>query len=437
MIEKVLEIARAASDAAPPSGDPRYPRFAAVVAESLEHRWHDVLDANNADLDAARNAGLTPAVVERMRLTDRHREALVDLTHRVRDDLPAVTAPGPETTGIGGSRARQVARPLGVLLMVYESRPMVTLDSAVLGVCTGNAVLLRGGSECVRANGVLAELIADALREADLPEGMAQVLLDVDRARLRELLRRDDAIDVLVPRGGSGLVDYCRTASRVPVIAGGAGVNHLYVHSTADVALAVDLALDSKLPDPAGCTAVEMLLLDEAVADAFFDDLANRVDEPDVRALVLRVTGETRVRLPRALGDALEVHDLGGNDDGREFLDTTLAVRVVAGIAEAVDHVRRFGTGHTDGIVARSTRASEEFCARVDSAAVVVNGSLRLHDGPSLGLGPEIAISTGRLHVRGPVGLGSLLSRSWVVQGAGAVRFRAVAASGRETGDAR
>ncbi|WNV85125.1 glutamate-5-semialdehyde dehydrogenase [Umezawaea sp. Da 62-37] len=431
MIEKILEIARAASEAAPPVGDPAYPLFAATAAELLQRRWGEVLDANDADLAAAVAAGSAPAMVERMRLTDQHREALVELTHRVCADLPGVTAPGPETEGIGGSRAHQVARPLGVLLMVYESRPMVTLDSAVLAVCTGNAVLLRGGSECLRANGVLAELISDALRARNLPEGLAQVLLDTDRAQLRDLLRRDDAIDVLVPRGGAGLVDYCRTASRVPVIAGGAGVNHLYVHSTADIALAVRLVLDSKLPDPAGCTALEMLLLDEDVADGFFAELVEHVDEPDVRTLMLRLTEETGQRLPQALEEALEVQELAANDDGREFLDPTLAVRVVPGIAEAVRHVRRFGTGHTDGIVARSRRASEEFCARVDSAAVVVNGSLRLHDGPSLGMGPEIAISTGRLHVRGPVGLDSLLSRSWVVQGAGAVRFRTGGTEGK------
>ncbi|MET8762928.1 glutamate-5-semialdehyde dehydrogenase [Lentzea sp. NPDC004782] len=424
MIETIVSNARRAADAAPPVGDPAYTAFADAVRGHLEECWDEVLAANEADVRSARDAGLSPAMAERMGLTGAHRDAVVELTRRVAKDLPEVTAPGPEVRGAGRSRARLVARPLGVLLMVYESRPMVTLDSAVLAVCAGNAVLLRGGSECRGCNAVLAGVIASALRESGLPEHLAQVLLDTDRAGLRELMKRDDAIDVLLPRGGAGLVSYCRTASRIPVIAGGAGVNHLYAHSSADPDEAVRLVLDSKLPDPAGCTALEMLLLDEGLADGFFSALIGQLHEPDVRELVLRVPAEVSERLPAELTGALEVLELAGNDDGREFLDTTLGVRVVSGVDEAVRHVRRFGTGHTEGVVARSAEVIDHFTAHVDAAAVVVNGSLRLHDGPTMGAGPEIAISTGRLHVRGPVGLAALLTRSWVVDGGGAVRFR-------------
>lgn len=424
MIETIVSNARRAADAAPPVGDPAYTFFADAVRRRLEERWDEVLAANEADVRSARDAGLSPAMAERMGLTGAHRDAVVELTRRVAKDLPEVTAPGPEVRGAGRSRARLVARPLGVLLMVYESRPMVTLDSAVLAVCTGNAVLLRGGSECRGCNAVLADVIASALREAGLPEHLAQVLLDTDRAGLRELIKRDDAIDVLLPRGGTGLVSYCRTASRIPVIAGGAGVNHLYAHSSADPDEAVRLVLDSKLPDPAGCTALEMLLLDEGLADGFFSALIGRLHEPDVRGLVLRVPAEVSRRMPAELTGVLEVRELAENDDGREFLDTTLGVRLVSGVDEAVRHVRRFGTGHTEGVVARSTEVIDHFTAHVDAAAVVVNGSLRLHDGPTMGAGPEIAISTGRLHVRGPVGLAALLTRSWVVDGGGTIRFR-------------
>ncbi|MEU4744643.1 glutamate-5-semialdehyde dehydrogenase [Actinosynnema sp. NPDC023658] len=424
MIESFVQNARRAADAAPPVTDPAYPLFAAAVRRRLVERWDEVLAVNEEDVRAALDAGHPSAMVDRMRLTAAHRDAIVELTRRVREDLPQVTAPGPEVRGVGRSRAHLVARPLGVLLMVYESRPMVTLDSAVLAVCTGNAVLLRGGSECRRCNAVLAEVVTAALRDSGLPEHLAQVLLDTDRAQLRELMKRDDEIDVLLPRGGAGLVSYCRTASRIPVIAGGAGVNHLYAHSSADPGEAVRLVLDSKLPDPAGCTALEMLLLDEAVADDFFTALGGHLDEPDVRQLALRTPAEVAKRLPDDVTRALEVRELADNDDGREFLDTTLGVRVVSGVDEAVRHVRRFGTGHTEGIVARSAEAVGHFTTRVDAAAVVVNGSLRLHDGPTMGTGPEIAISTGRLHVRGPVGLAALLTRSWVVDGGGTTRFR-------------
>ncbi|SES17005.1 glutamate-5-semialdehyde dehydrogenase [Lentzea albida] len=432
MIETIVSNARRAAGAAPPVGDPAYAAFAGAVRRRLVECWEEVVAANEADVRSARDAGLSSAMAGRMGLTAAHRDALVELTHRVQEDLPGVTAPGPRVRGAGRSRARTVARPLGVLLMIYESRPMVTLDSAVLAVCTGNAVLLRGGSECRGCNTVLAGVIASALRESGLPEHLAQVLLDTDRAGLRELMKRDDAIDVLLPRGGAGLVSYCRTASRIPVIAGGAGVNHLYAHSSADPDEAVRLVLDSKLPDPAGCTALEMLLLDEDLADDFFTALSGRLGEPDVRGLVLRAPADLVKRLPDALTEALEVRELAENDDGREFLDTTLGVRVVSDVDEAVRHVRRFGTGHTEGVVARSAEVVDHFTARVDAAAVVVNGSLRLHDGPTMGTGPEMAISTGRLHVRGPVGLAALLTRSWVVDGGGTVRFRRDGAEGED-----
>jgi glutamate-5-semialdehyde dehydrogenase len=287
-------------------------------------------------------------------------------------------------------------------------------------VCAGNAVLLRGGTEIAGTNAVLGELFAEALRAAGLPAGMVRVLRDLDRAGLRALLRRDDAIDVLIPRGSPSLLDSCRAGSRIPMIAGGGGVNHQYVHSAADPDLAVDLVLDGALPEPEGCTALEAVLLDAAVAERFCRRLARRAGDPEVKALTLRVPPE----LAAGWFGALAIEPLAPVDLGREFLEPTIAVVPVSTMDEAIAHIHRYGSGHTESIVTGDAATADEFCRRVDAAAVVVNGSVRLHDGPTLGLGPEIAISTGRLHARGPVTLSDLMSHTWRIDGNNALRFR-------------
>jgi glutamate-5-semialdehyde dehydrogenase len=290
-------------------------------------------------------------------------------------------------------------------------------------VCAGNATILRGSAEIGATTAVLGEVLSGALADSGLPAGMVQVLGGTDRDQLRQLLHRHDAIDLLIPRGSPSLIDYCRGATRIPVIAGGGGVNHLYVHDSADPELAVRLVLDSKLPEPAGCTALEMALVDEGATGAFFATLARRAAEGALLDLRLRVPEGLIGGLPDDLVAAREVLPLAEHDDGREFLDQVLAVRVVEGVDEAIAHIRRHGSGHTEGVVSSSPEVIERFCRQVDAAAVVVNGSLRLHDGPTMGLGAELAISTGRLHVRGPVTLSSLVTHSWVIDGHGTVRF--------------
>ncbi|MBO4204637.1 glutamate-5-semialdehyde dehydrogenase [Micromonospora echinofusca] len=424
-IDQLLSAARAALRAAPPVGDEAYLRFARSVGALVRHRWSEIVRANEVDLAAGHGRGLPEPLLHRMRLTGAHRDRVAELAGTVQRELVAATRPGPVFQGLGGATARQVPRPLGVVLMIYEARPTVTVDGTLLPVCAGNAVLLRGGTEIAATNAALGAVFDTALAESGLPAGLVQVLTDVDRAGLRHLLRRDDAIDVLIPRGSPSLVDACRISSRIPMIVGGGGVNHQYVHRSADPDLAVRLVLDGKLPEPEGCTALEMVLLDDAVADAFLDRLARRVAEPDVARLALRVDTTLADRLPAGLRAGLDVRPLTDADDGREFLDTTLAVRTVSGLEQAVAHIDRYGSGHTEGIVTGDPRVADEFCRRVDAAALVVNGSVRLHDGPTLGLGTEIVIATGRLHVRGPVTLRSLTTRSWRVEGNGVTRFRA------------
>ncbi|MEU3255137.1 glutamate-5-semialdehyde dehydrogenase [Streptomyces sp. NPDC006997] len=352
------------------------------------------------------------------------------LTEAVRAELPEVTAPGAEVpVGDWGVRLR-VPKPLGVVFMVYEARPTVTVEGALLPVAVGNAVLLRGGKEIARTNEVLAAVAHKALQAARLPTGLVTVLDDPDRARLRALLKRPDAIDVLIPRGSPSLIDYCRSASSIPVIASGGGVNHLYVHRSADLELAAEAALDSKLPEPTACNTAEMALVDREVAADFVAALL-RAAERGGRRVALRL--DPRIPAPHTDAAAPQqpwrVSGLQEHDLGREFLDATIGVYPVAGPDEALAHIRRYGSGHTEGVIATDAALAEEFTRRADAAAIVVNGSLRLHDGPTLQLGSELSISTGRMHVRGPVTLGSLLTHSWVVRADGTLRGGADATS--------
>ena len=415
-VDEVVVTARRALDAAPPLGAPEYLAFADAVAEGIGRRWAEVTEANEQDVEEGRARGLTGAFLDRIRLEERHLEYFGGLARSIARDLPELVRPGPVVRGLGGLEARRIPKPLGVVFMIYEAKPTVTVEGALVAVCSGNAAILRGSTEIAATNALLGDVLADALAESELPDGMVQVLGDTDRNQFRELLRRDDAVDLVIPRGSPSLVDYCRTATRIPVIVGGEGVNHLYVHESADPELAVRLLLDSKLPEPAGCTALEMALVDEAAAGAFFTALAAR--EPlDLR---LRVPEELIADLPEELQ---HVEPLAEHDDGREYLDLVLGIRIVDGVEEAIDHIRRHGSAHTEGIVAEDAEAIERFCGRVDAAAVIVNGSLRLHDGPTIGLGAELAISTGRVHVRGPVTIDALVTHTWRIEGHGAVRF--------------
>lgn len=424
MVDHYLRRARTALAQAPPVGDAAYLRFAQAASQGITRRWAEIMAANARDEDSGRQRGLPGPWLHRIRLTPEHRDRMAALAADVGRELREAAEPGAEVTGRCGARARKVRKPLGVILMIYEARPTVTVDGTLLPVCAGNAVLLRGGSEIAATNQALGSVLGAALAAAGLPDGLVQVLHDLDRAGLRELMRRDDAIDVLIPRGSPSLLQSCRSASRIPMILAGGGVNHLYVHAAADVDLAVRLVLDGKLPEPEGCTALEAVLVDPDVAAHFLALLAKRIGEPGTGRLALRVSADLTGALPAELPAELRIERLADSDYGREFLDATLAIMPVRGLDDAVAHIARYGTGHTETIVTGDAEAAEEFCQRVDAAALIVNGSPRLHDGPTLGLGHEIALSTGRLQVRGPVTLDALTTYSWRIEGNGAVRFR-------------
>jgi glutamate-5-semialdehyde dehydrogenase len=416
-IDEILAAARDARRAAPPPGDPAYRRFARLLGPTLVARGPALRAANQADLAAAGERGLPPAILDRLRLDLPQRDHLLGLAAAVDRALPAVTADRPVgRTGAAGA-LRRVPKPLGVILMVYEARPTVTVEAGLLGAAVGNAVLLRGGSEMARTDAVAAGVIRAALVAAGLPADLVTVLADPDRSAFRALLARSDAIDLLVPRGSPSLIDFCRRASTIPVLASGGGVNHLYVHRGADLDLAARITLDSKTPEPTACNALEMVLVDRPVAAQFHRAL---LAAANAAGIPLEVHSDAAAR-PYTDG-VVGVTPLGPHDAGREFLAATVAVRAVDGLDAAAAHIAEHGSGHTEGIVTGDAAVADAFVRRVDAAAVVVNGSLRLHDGPTLGLGPELSISTGRMHARGPVTLGDLLTHSLRVDAGGKLR---------------
>lgn len=418
MIEELLRSARAAVAAAPPIGSVQYEDYCHRISQRLEENWSLIREANREDLDTAGRRGLPSALLDRLRIDDAHLGRLQLLTRTVLAELASVTAAGPAVPMPSGGVRQSLPKPLGVALMVYEARPTVTVEGALLPVVVGNAVLLRGGKEVAGTNTALARVARAALVDTGLPADLVTVLDDPNREQLRALLKRPDAVDVLIPRGSPSLVDYCRTASSIPVIASGGGVNHIYVHGSADLDLAAEIILDSKVPDPTACNTVETVLVDAPAAAGLVAAVERACRRGD-RQLTIRL--DPRVQGPRSTGPC-SVEPLREHDAGREFMDAVIGIRVVDGQLQALEHIRQYGSSHTEGVVAADPAVAEEFGQRVDAAAIVVNGSLRLHDGPTLGLGSEISISTGRLHVRGPVTLRSLVTSSLIVKADGALR---------------
>ncbi|HET8684409.1 MAG TPA: glutamate-5-semialdehyde dehydrogenase [Micromonosporaceae bacterium] len=418
MIDDILDRSTAAKTAAPPPGDDAYPAYCDELARQLEKRWGQVLAANRADVEVAAARGLPGPLVDRLTLVDAHLAALTRLTAVVRDALGVATRPQQVTTLPSGVRVQRVPKAIGSILMIYEARPTVTVEGALLPVAVGNSVILRGGREMAATNAALGDAATEAVAAAGLPPGMVQVLVDGDRSVLRALLGRGDAIDLLIPRGSPSLIDYCRTASRIPVVASGGGVNHLYVHRSADLELATAIAVDSKVTEPTACNTLEMILADREVA---VELAVMMLRQPGDAAAPLRLKVAAELLEPLAAAGAA-AEPLAAHDDGREFLDRTVGLRPVDGPPAAAAHIQRYGSQHTEGIVARDPEVTDWYRRTVDAAVLVVNGSLRLNDGPTMGRGPELSISTGRLHVRGPVGLSDLLTYSWVIDGGGCLR---------------
>ena len=375
----------------------------------------DLYDANARDIETAEKAGLRPAMIDRLRITEERIKGMVEALREVAmlpDPVGEVTGGSRRPNGLEITRLRV---PLGVVGIIYESRPNVTVDAAALCLKSGNACILRGGKEAVGTNMVLAQMIAGALQAEGLPEAAVQVVEDPSRETAQAMMRANGLIDVLIPRGGAGLIQSVVQNATVPVIETGVGNCHVYVDDPCDLVKAVNIILNAKCSRPSVCNAAETLLVHRGVAEAFLPLAAAALQQYNVE---LRGCPET----VRILGDHAGVIPASDADYATEFGDYILAVRVVENVAEAVEHIARYSTGHSEAIVTDSYENSCYFTSNVDAAAVYVNASTRFTDGGEFGLGAEIGISTQKLHTRGPMGLSDLTTVKYVVRGNGQIR---------------
>ncbi len=366
---------------------------------------------NAKDLAAGQAKGLRGAMLDRLELTDARIEGMavgLETVAALPDPVGEIES---QVVRPNGLRIAQIRQPLGVVGIIYESRPNVTADAAGLCLKSGNACVLRGGSEAIHSNLAIAKIFVDGAVSAEAPEHAVQLIGTTDRAAVGEMLRLDRYIDVIVPRGGKQLIERIYDESRIPVVAHLDGVCHTYVHEGADLAMAKSICLNAKLQRPSVCNAMETMIVDAAVAEAFLPDVAAAFGEAGCE---LRGCERTR--------EHIECAEATEDDWTAEYLDTILAIKVVDSLEDAIAHINEFGSHHSDAIVTDSYSASERFLDAVDSATVYVNASTYFTDGFMFGLGAEIGISTSKLHCRGPMALKELTSLKYVIRGSGQIR---------------
>ena len=404
-VSQIAQQAKQASVALALFGQTAKNQALLTIADSLESRAAEILQANEKDIEFAKSQGISAAIIDRLLLSKSRLKAIADDVRNVAslpDPVGQVIDGGVLASGLKIERQRV---PLGVILTIYEARPNVTIDVASLCLKTGNAVILRGGKETKFTNAVLVEVVQNALEKAGLPKLAVQAITDPDRALLLELLKLDRYIDMVIPRGGAGLHQFCKENSTIPVIVGGIGVCHLFVEKTADQEKALDVIVNAKTQRPSTCNTLETLLVDRAVAEEFLPKLVAKM---------------------KAVGVTLHSDDLQ-NADGiepldqeklrQEWLSLDLSVVVVDGLDAAVAHIREYGSQHSESILTSDYKRARQFVTQVDAAAVYINASTRFTDGAQFGLGAEVAVSTQKLHARGPMGLEALTTYKWVCEG--------------------
>lgn len=382
------------------------------MAAALETEQERILAANARDIAQGEAKGLSTALLDRLRLTPERIRGMADGLRQV------AALPDPVGECLGGMRRpngldiQKIRVPFGVIAMIYEARPNVTVDAAGLCLKTGNAVILRGGSEAIESNKILADILIGAASEAGLPAGTIALVETTDREAVNILLKMNRYIDVIIPRGGAGLIRTVVENSTVPVIETGIGICHTYVDESADLTMAADIAFNAKVSRPGVCNSMETLLVHRSVADHLLPDLLERFVKASVE---IRGCTET-ARYHAAVKPATE------QDWATEYLDFILSIKVVGSLEEALEHIDRFSTKHSEAIVTRDYANARRFQQEVDAAAVYVNASTRFTDGFEFGFGAEIGISTQKLHARGPMGLVELTSIKYLISGSGQIR---------------
>lgn len=382
------------------------------MADAFETHADEILEANSRDVESAKANGISGAMLKRLEL---NKQKIAQMADGVRQIAVLRDPVGETIEGYirpNGMEVRKIRVPIGVIGIIYESRPNVTADAAALCLKAGNAVVLRGGSESINSNLAIARLISSAATSAGVPDGAVQIIETTDRAAARELMTMKKYLDCIIPRGGKGLIQTVVENSTIPVIEHGDGNCHVYVDDSADLAMAEEIVFNAKVQNPGVCNAMETLLVSERVAPAFLPKVCARLSKAGVE---LRGCEKTTAIVP-GIKQAEET------DWETEYLDLILAVRVVSGIDEAIAHIARYGSGHTDAIVTENYSSARRFTTEVDSAAVFVNVSTRFTDGYEFGKGAEMGISTQKLHARGPMGIEEITTYKYVVAGNGQLR---------------
>ncbi|BCL70769.1 gamma-glutamyl phosphate reductase [Vibrio nigripulchritudo] len=378
----------------------------AIIADELEANEQVILEANAKDIEAGRQAGLTEALLDRLLL---NKERLAGIASDVRNVINLTDPVGSEIDSKvleNGMFLTKRRVPLGVVGVIYEARPNVTIDIAALCLKTGNASILRGGKETFHSNMELVKVIQLALEKAELPAASVQYIEKPDRELVSQLLKLDEYVDMIIPRGGAGLHKMCKENSNIPVIIGGFGISHIFVDESADLERSLDVVENAKIQRPSACNALDTLLVHEAVAEEFLPKLVAKMSE--------KVAFVAESSAKALLLEAKDLRDAKDGDFDTEWLSFTLGVKVVKDLDEAIHHMRVHNASHSDAIMSNDLVNTERFINSVDSAAVYVNASTRFTDGAQFGLGAEVAVSTQKLHARGPMGLEELTSYKWV-----------------------
>lgn len=384
-----------------------------AIAKALRENSDKIISANNADIENGKKAGLTDSLLDRLRLTEERIEGMADGVEQVAALKDPVGRVIDGSTLKNGLKIEKVTVPMGVIGIIYEARPNVTSDAAALCLKAGSAVILRGGKEAINSNKAIAEVMRNAIEQAGFPADCVALVEDTSRDSATELMQLTDYLDVLIPRGGAGLIKSVVNNAKVPVIETGVGNCHIYVDDNADIDMAKNIIFNAKTSRPSVCNAIETVLVHKDIAEKALPQIKAELDKKNVE---IRGCDKTKEILGDCVVTATE------EDYANEFLDYILAVKVVDGLDGALDHIAKYSTGHSECIITSSYANTEKFTACVDSAAVYVNASTRFTDGGEFGLGAEIGISTQKLHARGPMGLNELVSSKFIIKGNGQIR---------------
>ncbi|MGD2278610.1 MAG: glutamate-5-semialdehyde dehydrogenase [Candidatus Omnitrophota bacterium] len=411
MKEITLRARKAATELAVLSTDAKNKALLAM-ADGLNASRAVIKEANAQDIQAAKEKGRSSAFIDRLKLDDKRIDGMIGMMKQVAGLSDPVGTVLEKRKRPNGLVIEKVRVPIGVIGIIYESRPNVTADCVALCLKSGNSVILRGGSDSIKSNKAIYDSLREAAQKSGLPEGAFILIEDTSRELVDAMLEATEGIDLIMPRGGESLIRQVVEKSRIPVIKHYKGICHVFVDKDADLKMAEDICFNAKVQRPGVCNAMETMLVHEKAAEKFLPVMAERLRKANVK-----IKGCAKTR--NIITDAEEAKD---EDFSTEWLDLILNVRIVGSLDEAISHIENFGTGHSDAIVTKDKKTSEEFAKRVDSAAVFVNASTRFTDGGEFGMGAEIGISTDKIHARGPMGLEELCTYKYVVRGKGQLR---------------